>query len=139
MSAIEEYESRIQRCWSLTVIEVKAQPGRPNSSAESVMRSEGERLLKAAPPDTLLVACAADGRSMSSDEFARWLGVQRDRARGVTFVIGGAFGLSKEVRSRAGLSLALAPWTLSHELARLVLAEQLYRAATILAGHPYHK
>jgi 23S rRNA (pseudouridine1915-N3)-methyltransferase len=57
----------------------------------------------------------------------------------VAFVVGGAYGLSEAVRQRAAVRLALAPWTLPHELARLVLAEQLYRAGTIVRGEPYHK
>jgi 23S rRNA (pseudouridine1915-N3)-methyltransferase len=57
----------------------------------------------------------------------------------VAFVIGGAFGLSEEILKRSRSRMSLAPWTLSHELARLVLAEQLYRAGTILRGEPYHK
>jgi 23S rRNA (pseudouridine1915-N3)-methyltransferase len=63
----------------------------------------------------------------------------RERAQDVAFVIGGAFGLTDEVRSRATRRLQLAPWTLPHEMARLVLAEQLYRAGTIVRGEPYHK
>jgi 23S rRNA (pseudouridine1915-N3)-methyltransferase len=76
---------------------------------------------------------------MGSVEFASWLTAERDRSADVALVIGGAFGLADEVRDRSALSLALAPWTLSHELARLVLAEQLYRAGTIVRGEPYHK
>ena len=76
---------------------------------------------------------------MTSEQFARWLQELREKARDVAILIGGAFGLSAEVRSRATVSLSLAPWTLPHELARLVLAEQLYRAGTIIRGEPYHK
>ena len=63
----------------------------------------------------------------------------RDSAQNVAFVIGGAYGLGEAIRSRASRRLALAPWTLPHELARLVLAEQLYRAGTIMRGEPYNK
>ncbi len=76
---------------------------------------------------------------MTSEQFARWLQELRERARDVAFVIGGAFGLADAVRARATSVLSLAPWTLPHELARLVLAEQLYRAGTIIRGEPYHK
>jgi 23S rRNA (pseudouridine1915-N3)-methyltransferase len=64
---------------------------------------------------------------------------ERERARDVALVIGGAFGLGANVREKQSASLSLAPWTLPHELARLVLAEQLYRAGTIARGEPYHK
>jgi len=76
---------------------------------------------------------------MTSEAFARWLQGTRESARDVAFAIGGAYGLSEELRGRARLRLSLAPWTLPHELARLVLAEQLYRAGTIVRGEPYHK
>jgi 23S rRNA (pseudouridine1915-N3)-methyltransferase len=79
------------------------------------------------------------GRAMSSEQFAQWLQAQRERALDVGIMIGGAFGLGDVVRHRAASSLALAPWTMPHELARLVLAEQLYRAGTIVRGEPYHK
>jgi 23S rRNA (pseudouridine1915-N3)-methyltransferase len=64
---------------------------------------------------------------------------ERERGHDVAFVIGGAFGLSPAVRKRARTRLSLAPWTLPHELARLVLAEQLYRAGSIVKREPYHK
>jgi 23S rRNA (pseudouridine1915-N3)-methyltransferase len=76
---------------------------------------------------------------MSSEEFARWLQAARERATDFAFVIGGAFGLPEALLERAKSRLSLAPWTLPHELARLVLAEQLYRAGTIVRGEPYHK
>lgn len=76
---------------------------------------------------------------MTSEQFARWMRQARDEARDVAFVIGGALGLAPTLRARARTRLALAPWTLPHELARLVLAEQLYRAGTIARGEPYHK
>jgi 23S rRNA (pseudouridine1915-N3)-methyltransferase len=86
-----------------------------------------------------VVACSEDGARMSSEEFARWLQAARERAKDFAFVIGGAFGLPATLLERAKSRLSLAPWTLPHELARLVLAEQLYRAGTIVRGEPYHK
>jgi 23S rRNA (pseudouridine1915-N3)-methyltransferase len=77
---------------------------------------------------------------MRSEEFAEWMLRERERAtRDVVFAIGGAYGLDDAVLARAGMRLSFARWTLPHELARLVLAEQLYRAGTIVRGEPYHK
>jgi 23S rRNA (pseudouridine1915-N3)-methyltransferase len=73
------------------------------------------------------------------EQFARWLQDLRERAVDVAFLIGGAYGLDDAVKARANTSISLAPWTLPHELARLVLAEQLYRAGTINRREPYHK
>jgi len=91
------------------------------------------------PAGTDIVACDVEGTAMTSDAFAQWLQRTRESARSVALLIGGAFGLSDDVRARARSRLSLAPWTMPHELARLVLAEQLYRAGTIVRGEPYHK
>jgi 23S rRNA (pseudouridine1915-N3)-methyltransferase len=76
---------------------------------------------------------------MSTDPFAQWVAERRDRAEDTTFIIGGAFGLDAGVRERASLVISLSPWTLPHDVARLLLAEQLYRAGTIQRREPYHK
>jgi 23S rRNA (pseudouridine1915-N3)-methyltransferase len=136
--AIREYEKRAGRYWPMEVHEVRDEPAR-SGSADLVREREGERLLAAIPPASQVVACELTGRSMSSEEFARWLQDLRERARDVAILIGGAFGLGDVARRRASMSLSVAPWTLPHELARLVLAEQMYRAGTIARGEPYHK
>jgi 23S rRNA (pseudouridine1915-N3)-methyltransferase len=136
--AIREYETRAGRYWPLQVHEVREEPAR-SGSADLVREREGERLLAAIPPGAQVVACELTGKAMSSAQFATWLQQLRERARDVAIVIGGANGLGDVVRQRATSTLALAPWTLPHELARLVLAEQLYRAGTIGRGEPYHK
>jgi 23S rRNA (pseudouridine1915-N3)-methyltransferase len=90
---------------------------------------------------TPVVAVLLDsrGRQMSSEAFAAWLGAKRDEgAQQMVFAIGPADGWSDAGRQRASLLLSLGPMTLAHALARLVVAEQIYRAFTILAGHPYH-
>jgi 23S rRNA (pseudouridine1915-N3)-methyltransferase len=87
----------------------------------------------------LAVLLDSRGRPMSSEAFAGWLGVRRDEgAQQIVFAIGPANGWSDAARERAQLLLSLGPMTLAHALARLVMAEQLYRAFTILSGHPYH-
>ena len=86
-----------------------------------------------------LILLDARGRTMSSEELAAWIGRERDTgAQHLHFAIGPADGWSKESREHADLLLSFGPMTFPHELARVMLAEQLYRAFTILAGHPYH-
>ncbi|MBP6773918.1 MAG: 23S rRNA (pseudouridine(1915)-N(3))-methyltransferase RlmH [Gemmatimonadaceae bacterium] len=136
--AIREYETRAARYWSLDVIEVKEESAR-GLSVDQVREREGARLLERVTPDARVVACDPGGDVLDSEAFAAWLGEQRDRAQNVAFAIGGAYGLGDAVKRRATRRLSLAPWTLPHELARLVLAEQLYRAGTISRGEPYHK
>ncbi len=80
------------------------------------------------------------GKPQTSAQFAKWIGEMRDRgAREITFLCGGAEGFPEALRGRATHKLSLSPLTFSHELARIMLAEQLYRAFAILAGHPYPK
>ena len=136
--AIAEYEARAARYWPLRVQEVREEPAR-SGSPDLVRQREGQRLLEAVPPGAQVIACDLNGRGMSSEEFARWLQDLRERAVDVAILIGGAYGLDASVKARAQTSISLAPWTLPHELARLVLAEQLYRAGTINRREPYHK
>jgi len=87
----------------------------------------------------LAVLMDSRGKQMTSEAYAAWLGARRDQgAQNIVFAIGPASGWSDAARSRAQLLLSLGPFTLAHSLARLVMAEQLYRAYTILTGHPYH-
>src|ERR1700677_2367560 len=87
----------------------------------------------------MLVLLDSRGKTMTSEAFAAWLGARRDDgAQHMVFAVGPASGWSEPARKRADLLLSLGPMTLAHALARLVLAEQLYRAFTILSGHPYH-
>jgi 23S rRNA (pseudouridine1915-N3)-methyltransferase len=136
--AIRDYETRAARYWPLDVIEVKEESGR-GLTAATVKDREAERLLERLPTDAQLVVCDPGGSSMESPRFASWLHEQREQARSVAFMIGGAHGLGEAALSRAARRLSLAPWTLPHEVARLVLSEQLYRAGTIIRGEPYHK
>jgi 23S rRNA (pseudouridine1915-N3)-methyltransferase len=136
-AAIGAFETRAARYWPLEVVALRGEPSRAVSASEA-RRREGERIAAHLRAPTL-VACDERGERLASIPFAGWLQQLRERAADVDLVIGGAHGLDDAIRARAARLLALAPWTLSHELARLVLAEQLYRAGTILRGEPYHK
>ena len=137
-AAIHEFEGRAARYWPLEIHEVRGEPAK-SVPTDLVREREGERLARVLPAPAYVVACDSRGTSKTSEEFSAWLQAERERGRDVAFVIGGAFGLSAAVRARARTQLAMAPWTLPHELARLVLAEQLYRAGTIVRREPYHK
>jgi|SRR5689334_23899563 len=136
-AAIREYEERARRYWPLHVAEVKDEPVRGGDAGPARQR-EGERLA-AAIGNAQVIACEVGGRQRSSPEFATWVQGLRESAADVAFLIGGAYGLSDELARRATSRVSFSAWTLPHELARLVLAEQLYRAGTIVRGEPYHK
>ena len=137
-AAIDDYETRAARYWPLDVVEVREASAR-GVSGDVAMECEGDRLVERLPPTGAVVLCDARGDGLTSPQFATMLNAAREGASDIAFVIGGAFGLGSSVRARATRSIQLAPWTLPHEMARLVLAEQLYRAGTIMRGEPYHK
>jgi 23S rRNA (pseudouridine1915-N3)-methyltransferase len=137
-AAIGEYEARTAHYWPFEAHEVREEPAK-SVSADLVREREGERLAAVVPKGAHLVACDPGGVSQSSEQFSAWLQREREAGRDVAFVIGGAYGLSEALRTAARTRLSLAPWTLPHELARLVLTEQLYRAGTIVRREPYHK
>ncbi|MBS0432533.1 MAG: 23S rRNA (pseudouridine(1915)-N(3))-methyltransferase RlmH [Proteobacteria bacterium] len=131
-----EYRKRLTRELPLELIEVKAR-GSDRDPAHATI-AEGEALLSAAR-DLHVVALDGGGEHWSSEQLARQLSNWRMAGRDLAFLIGGADGHADCVLQRADQRWSLGPLTLPHMLVRLVVAEQLYRAATILAGHPYHR
>lgn len=131
----EKYLSRIT--WPMTVREVEEKRG---LKGPALRKREGELILAACPDGAILVALDERGKTLSSTDFAARLGGWWDAGiADIVFVIGGAGGLDDAVRKRADLLLAFGAMTLPHLLMRGVLLEQIYRAQTILAGHPYHR
>lgn len=121
---------------TISVREVKEVALRGRSEAE-VLREEGRRLLAAWPQAPVVAALAVDGRALDTSAFADWLQKAFERG-GAGFVIGGSLGLAGEVQARAAQRFSLSALTLPHQLARVVLLEQLFRAGKILRGEPYH-
>ncbi|WP_102960051.1 23S rRNA (pseudouridine(1915)-N(3))-methyltransferase RlmH [Mangrovicella endophytica] len=115
----------------------------PESRAQGAAErkaDEAARLGSLLPERGVLIVLDETGRTLSSDEFATFLARQRDEgARDLMLAIGGPDGHDPAFRARAALTLSLGRMTFPHQIARILLAEQLYRAATILAGHPYHR
>jgi 23S rRNA (pseudouridine1915-N3)-methyltransferase len=110
------------------------------ASAAARKAEEATRLLKAAAPASARVVLDEGGKALASEAFAKWLAQTRDGGcKGLAFLIGGPDGHGPEVTQGAALKLSLGAMTLPHGLARAVLVEQLYRATTILSGHPYHR
>jgi 23S rRNA (pseudouridine1915-N3)-methyltransferase len=136
--AIRDYETRAARYWPLDVHEVREERA-GSAPVEKVKEREGERLAEQIPDRAQTVLCEPGGKSFDSEGFAQMLQRAREDDRDLAFLIGGAFGLSASLAQPSTMRLSLAPWTLPHEIARLVLAEQIYRAGTIVRGEPYHK
>lgn len=139
--AIQDFEGRIGHYFNFEVREVGAERARGGAGARAAaVRRESERLLESVPEGFDVIAVDERGDAWTSEELARYLGELAVLGRaGAAFLIGGPFGHARDLRERARHVLALSRFTLPHELARLVLVEQIYRAGTILRGEPYHK
>jgi 23S rRNA (pseudouridine1915-N3)-methyltransferase len=134
ISLWRDYAGRLRPPLELVEIEDKRRTAPDRKSREAQL------LLAAIPPAARIVALDERGKALDSAAFAKLLGAWRDQGIGdLAFVIGGADGLDASVTDKAGLVLSLGAMTWPHMLARVMLAEQLYRADTILSGHPYHR
>jgi 23S rRNA (pseudouridine1915-N3)-methyltransferase len=129
----EDFSGRL--AWPIRLVEVESKRPGPG-----LKEREADLLLKALPEGATLVALDERGRTVTSEDFAKRLGQWQDQGvANLAFVIGGADGLAESVRARAQFLLSLGAMTWPHMLVRGLLAEQLYRADRILAGHPYHR
>ncbi len=137
-SGCREYLKRMPRETRLELVTVPAADRRNGRQAVDWQQEEGERLLAAAG-DARVIALDERGRSLTTDRLARKLEDWRMDGRDLAFLIGGADGLNDQVRGRAEFVWSLSELTLPHALVRVVLAEQLYRAWTVVIGHPYHR
>lgn len=137
---IDRYANRIKHFFPVEIKEIPAERGRQGVNDGSIIRAQSARLNQAIPPDGYTVVLDERGRPMDSLKFSKWLErMTVDQPHGVTFVLGGDLGLDESVRQRADLLLSLSAMTLPHQLARVVLLEQIYRACTLMRNIPYHK
>ena len=136
--AVADYLDRFPADFAVTLREVKPEP-RSGAPVEKLLAAEAERLRAAVAPGHLLVALDERGRDWTSVQLAESLARWRDAAESVSFVIGGPDGLAADIKQRARVLLRLSSLTLPHALARVLLTEQLYRAWSLLANHPYHR
>lgn len=143
VQGIAEYAKRLGAYAKLKIVEVPDEKAPETMSAaeeENVRRREGERILAALREDAYVVALAIDGEMWASEQLAAKLADLATYGRSqVAFVVGGSLGLSPEVIRRADMRLSFGRMTLPHQLMRLVLVEQIYRAFKINRGEPYHK
>ncbi|MBZ0151645.1 MAG: 23S rRNA (pseudouridine(1915)-N(3))-methyltransferase RlmH [Planctomycetes bacterium] len=139
LAASEEYERRLPREWSFSLVEIKPEARTSGVTTERVQAAEAVRLRAALPKNVQVIALDERGDAWSSEQFAAAMRRWQLDGRDLAFVIGGADGLDPGLRNGAHRRLSLSAMTLPHGLARVVLVEQLYRVSTLLAGHPYHK
>ncbi len=136
--AAEEYLRRLKPYMKVEVIEVAAEPFGGTVTPTQSMAAEGERLLKRLPAGAIVMALERTGKEISSTEFAETLDREGETGAHLVFVVGGTAGLDATVLARAQKKISMSKMTFTHEMARVFLLEQLYRAATIIAGKSYH-
>ncbi len=132
----EDYLKRLSRDAKVGIEEIKGEKGDDRES----LKREGKRLISRIGSSSFTVALTERGKLFDSPEFSKWIEKLALQGRSdVTFVVGSASGIDESVIERADMQLSLSPMTLPHQMARLVLIEQIYRAFTIIKGGPYHK
>jgi 23S rRNA (pseudouridine1915-N3)-methyltransferase len=134
-----EYQRRLPRETPLELVEIAVTRGTAKGAAARAVRGEGERMLAALPPRAWVVALDVGGRAVDTPGLARWWSRRLADGSDVAFLIGGPEGLAPACLARADERLSLSALTFPHGLVRVLLAEQLYRAASLLKGHPYHR
>lgn len=132
------YTPRIKRYVPFDMVELPDIKKRAALPLETGKQKEGEVLLKSVRPSDYLVLLDEKGSSFRSLAFAEWIRGRFQQGKDVVFAIGGAYGFSKEVYARADFKISLSDMTFSHQIIRVIFAEQLYRALTIINGDPYH-
>jgi 23S rRNA (pseudouridine1915-N3)-methyltransferase len=138
--AVDRYLSRIRHFYPVDVTELAPEKGRQSSNDVAIMRAESARLLASVPDRGYVVVLDERGQPHDSLKFSKWLErMTIEQPHGVTFVMGGDVGLAESVRQRADKLLSLSAMTLPHQLARVLLLEQIYRACTLMRNIPYHK
>lgn len=135
---IDDYRVRITHYMPFGITTIPELKNTKNLSEEQQKTAEGELILKQLQPSDVVVLLDEHGLEMRSMELARWLEQKRAVARRLVFIIGGPYGFSSAVYQRSNEKLSLSRLTFSHQMVRLIFAEQLYRACTIIKGEPYH-
>jgi 23S rRNA (pseudouridine1915-N3)-methyltransferase len=142
-AGFEEYARRMPRSARIGLTEIKPAPRSRHTSSEAsvarVLAEEKSRILAAIPSGCVKIALDERGKQLATAELARRLDGWMQGGRGIAFVIGSADGLDPDLKAGADLLLSLSAMTLPHALVRVLLAEQLYRAVSLIQNHPYHR
>lgn len=139
-SGVSEYQKRLPKNFELIVTEIPlARRSKANQDVARLCSEEGKALLNTVSRDQFLVALDVKGKSLSTELMADKIGEIRDNGQDIAFLVGGPDGLSSECLESANAIWSLSALTLPHTIVRIVLAEQIYRVWSVLAGHPYHR
>ncbi len=134
-----EYQKRLRTPLVLELIEIPVATRRSGENPQRAITREGETMLAAVGREDYVVALEVSAQSMTTEQLSAWFAVRLRDARPLSLLVGGPDGLAESCRARANQSWSLSTLTMPHALVRVVLAEQIYRAMSLLAGHPYHR
>lgn len=141
--ACEEYKKRLSTLCNLKITELSPEPLSDNpkeKEIEKCLETEGKKILEKIPRDAYVITMCIEGKQMSSENLSEKIDeLAVNGISNIVFVIGGSFGLSDEVKQRSGYKLSMSKMTFPHQLARVMLLEQIYRARQISSGSKYHK
>lgn len=138
-AGFRDYQQRLRKPLSLELLEIPVAIRRPGENPQPAVAREGEAMCAALHPGDFVVALAIDGKSMSTAQLGEWFARRLQEGRPLALLVGGPDGLAPECLERSEMRWSLSPLTFPHALVRVVVAEQIYRAMSLLAGHPYHR
>ncbi len=137
--AVSEYQKRLPKDFSLEFVEIPLGHRGKSSSAEVAIEQEAKSLSAAISSQDLVVALEVKGKPLTTEQLAQKTETWRQSGKNISLLVGGPHGLAPHLSNQADLKWSLSPLTLPHPMVRIILAEQIYRAWTILMNHPYHK
>lgn len=138
--AVDEFTKRLGAYCSFSVVEIPAQSIKDDALAEKYMEEEAQKILAVIKPNSYVITLEIEGKLLSSEQFAQKIeGLTKEGINEVCFIIGGANGIAQSLRAKSDFKLSFSKMTFPHQLARVMLVEQIYRAMKILAKEPYHK
>ncbi len=138
-TGFEDYQRRLRTPLSLELHEIPIATRRPGENPQPAIAREGVQMLAALKPEDYVVALEVGGKSMNTVQLSEWFARRLQDGRPLALLIGGPDGLAADCVRRSDQQWSLSPLTLPHALVRVIVAEQVYRAMSLLAGHPYHR
>lgn len=139
VQGFEEYQKRLPKQYALQLVEIAAEKRYSNDHTEKILDIEADKIIKLLKPGEHIVTLDRLGKNISTLDLAQQLKQWHDESLSIAIVIGGAEGIAKKLLAKANTCWSLSALTFPHPLVRVVIAEQLYRAYSIITGHPYHK
>ena len=137
--AFDDYTGRLANSLKLSLLEIETGPRGAGRATQQAIETEAQRIGAALRKDEYVVALDEHGKCLATRELSTWLAARMQDGRDVAFLIGGPDGLAAPLLARCDFKWSLSPLTFPHALVRVVLAEQLYRAHSVLNNHPYHR